>query len=149
MRPGLAAGRRRASLLAASPTPLRRRVAVPVAVAAAVAGATWLVLVTGSALRVDGVPVLGLTVQALALSALGLAVAAVLRTWRGHSEPGVLAAPVVVALVLAALPLPPRWSLLVPVPDAPGWDASVLRWTALLVVAVVVLLAATRDPAAR
>ena len=131
--------------VAASPTPLSARTAgallVVVLPAALVwaAACTWVVSRPGAA-----VPVGGLTLEAVALGAASTAAALSLCRWRDVTDPGVLTAPVVVALGLV-LPRLPRWAALA-VPAGPGWGAAHLRWLAVLAVSVVVAYVALSDP---
>ena len=138
-----------ATVLAASPTSLRRRTAVAVALCAAPVAATWAAVVGVAVWRADGSAVPGLAVEALALGLIGLATAAGLRAWRGHVEPGVLAAPVVLGTLVAVAVLPRSLDMLHPSPDWPGWDGAVERWAVVAAVMAAVVVRATRDPAAR
>jgi hypothetical protein len=137
------------TLLASSPTSLRRRAARTLGLCGAVVAATWAVLVLGAVALADGSAVPGLTVELAALSALAVAVAGGLRVWRGLAEPGALAAPVVLAVLVAAAALPPQLDMLHPSPDWPGWDGAVARWAVLAAVMTAGVVRTTRDPAAR
>ncbi len=136
-------------VLAASPTPLRRRVGMRLLPAGAAAAAVWCALLLLAQAAGGEPPVGALTLEVLALTALGVAVALGLQTWRGSHSPGILAGPAVAGAVLAAYALPAKWALLAPGPDLPGWHAAHQRWAALLVVALLGGALATRDRAAR
>lgn len=138
-----------AVVLAASPTSLRRRLLVALGLCAALVAAVWGVLVVEAAVLADASAVPGLTVELVALSAIGAATAAGLRTWRGHVEPGVLAAPAVLGTLIAVAVLPASLDMLHPSPDWPGWDGAVVRWAVVAAVMALVVVRATRDPAER
>jgi hypothetical protein len=61
---------------------------------------------------------------------------------------GVMAAPALLTLATAAFLLPARLTLYAP-PDSAEWDSAHQRWTALLGLALVAFLVASRDPAHR
>jgi hypothetical protein len=92
---------------------------------------------------------LRLSPTVLALTALGVALAAALRRG-GHAQPGDLAGAVVVAVMLflaAANPL--RWWLpILPLGELPHAGRSQLFWTAVAVTAAVATVVSVRDPAA-
>jgi hypothetical protein len=92
---------------------------------------------------------LRLTPTVLALTALGVALAAALRRG-GHVQPGDLAGAVVVAVMLflaAANPL--RWWLpILPLGELPHAGRSQLFWTAVAAIAAVATVVSVRDPAA-
>lgn len=136
-------------VLAASPTPLRRRVLARVGLAGAVAAGTWCALLLLTAAVGGDLPAAALTLEAAALMSFAAAAALWLQTWRGIAEPGLLVAPAVAGAVLAAHLLPARWALLAPAPGAPGWAAAHQRWAAVLGLAVLLAAAGTRDRAAR
>lgn len=136
-------------VLAASPTPLRRRVLARVALASAVAGGIWCGLLLLSGAWGGHVPAAALSLEAAALTSLAVAAALALQSWHGIPEPGLLTAPVVAGAVLATNLLPARWALLAPAPGTPAWTAAHQRWAVLLGLAVVVAAAGTRDRAAR
>lgn len=90
---------------------------------------------------------LRLTPTVLALTALGVALAAALRRG-GHAQPGDLAGAVVVAVMLflvAANPL--RWWLpILPLGELPHAGRSQLLWTAVALAAAVATVVSVRDP---
>jgi hypothetical protein len=131
--------------VAASPTPLWSRTAAALLAVVLPASLVWAAACTWALRRAEGaVPVGGLTLEAAALCAASTAVALALCRWRDVSEPGVLTAPVVVALGLG-LPRLPRWAAL-SVPPGPAWGDAHLRWSAVLVAAVGVAALALADP---
>ena len=89
---------------------------------------------------------LALSLEAAAITAAVLAVAATLARWPGLPDPGVVAGPVLAAFAFGVPGLPHRVALtLLP---GPGWEAAHLRWAGLLLVALAGLGVAVRDPAA-
>jgi hypothetical protein len=113
----------------------------------AVAVPLWLLALAVVALRGADVPVRMLTLQALALGALGIAVAAALRRWRRMAEPGLVAGPVLVAFLVVAHQLPRSLTLMPSQPWDPSWRAAQLRWATVLIAALAVLLIGLSDPA--
>jgi hypothetical protein len=90
---------------------------------------------------------LGVAVEAAAVLGVGLiAAATALRYW-GVDEPGVVAGPVTLAFVGMLVSLPKPWPLIVD--RGPDWQLAHLRWAAVLLVTVVFLVGASRDPASR
>lgn len=87
----------------------------------------------------------GLTVELAAVLAVGWAVAAWGRR-RGVDQPGVITTPVLLALLFLAASISQTPML---VGMGPQWTAAHVRWSIVLATAACVLVAATRDPAAR
>jgi hypothetical protein len=87
------------------------------------------------------------TLEAAALGAVALAVAATRLRGRRDSG-GIVASPVLLVLVMAASLLPERMALFIP-PDDRQWAAAHDRWAVLLAVAVAVAVWATREPVRR
>ena len=136
-----------AELLDATPTTLSRRVARRLAALSFAVVPLWLLALGFVALRGADVPVAMLTLQLTALVALGLALPAALRRWRRIAEPGVLAGPALLGLLLAADVLPRSLQLTPQQTWGPPWEVAHLRWTALLVLGASTLLVALSDPA--
>jgi hypothetical protein len=136
-----------AALLDAAPTALRRRLAVRLAVCGAVAAPVWAGALAVVGARGTAVPVRGLTLELLALVALGLAVPAALRRWWRVAEPALVAGPVLLGTVLAAAQLPRDVRLLVSTPLDPAWTAAHVRWSVLLLAGLALLAVAVTDPA--
>lgn len=136
-------------VLAASPTPLRRRVGLRILLAGAVAAAVWCALLLLARAAGGEPPAAALSLEALTLTVVGLAVGLGAQTWRGVDCPGILAAPAVAGAVLATFALPEKWALLTPGPGLPGWQEAHERWAAVLAVAAITAVLATRDRAAR
>jgi hypothetical protein len=136
-----------AGLLGAAPRSLPWRGAVRVALAAAAVALPW----CGALLWVRperyGVPPAGLTLECAALTAFGLAVAAGVGRWSDTGDPGLAAGPALFGGALVASALPPSLSLYTLPGD--GWNAAHQRWFGLLVLCLVVLGVALRDPAGR
>ncbi len=140
------------SMLGASPTTLARRRMLRIALALPLACAVW----AGSlwyATSLESAPFgpdarQGLSVQFAAMLAVTLgASAAALRLARGERG-GWTAVFVLFGLLAAAFYAPQRWALLVGTDD-PGWAGAQQRWLVLLALGVLMLAAASRDPAAR
>ncbi|SRR6266516_979800 len=130
--------------LASSPAalPLRRGLRVLLVLAAlapAWTGMLWLAAhASNPPLRL---PALALTVELAALVTVALAVAAI----RG----GAAAGPAILAILMGMALSGRRVTMLVFDPEDPQWTPAHRRWSLLLVLAVVVLVQASRDPAHR
>jgi hypothetical protein len=134
--------------LAAVPTPLRWRVAVRLLCVGVPAALVWLIAVVTAEWQVDGtVAQWALTLEALTLAAVALALAGGLARWRGSADPGTVVAPTMLGLGLLVPQLPGRFAL--SVGPGPDWAAAHIRWSVLLGVAWFVLALSLRDPAAR
>ncbi len=96
--------------------------------------------------RAAYVPVLAVGLEAAGLCAVGLAIAAGLRAWRGLLMPSHVA--VVGALVAAVVSdaLPRGWQLNQEQIWGPPWEAAHIRWAAVLLAGVAVLALAMREP---
>jgi fluoroquinolone transport system permease protein len=131
--------------VAPAPFPLLGRRALRVLLALAALGACWVLLLA----RTPGpLPVPGVTLEAAALVAVALAAAGVAARVVADRLGGLVAGPVVLGFTLAAIRLPRRlW--LYPAPGDPGWTAAHGRWTAVLAIAMLVLLLASLDPGRR
>lgn len=133
--------------LAAVPTPLWWRATVQLIGVAIPAVVAWGAALLWVGWRADGsMPEASLSLEAVALAWLVLAVAGGLARWRDVSEPGVVTAPAMLGVGLMLPQLPANVALTVP--EGTGWDAAHIRWSALLVCAVAVLALSLRDPAA-
>ena len=133
-------------VLAAAPYSRAARVGARLAVALGIGVPLWALAGVLAHLREPSLPVLALAVEALALSAVGIAVAIGLRCWRDLHRPSQLAAIVLLA-TYAALGAAPRWyALEVAQTWGPPWVAAHLRWSALAVLGGAVVVAALRDP---
>jgi hypothetical protein len=133
--------------LAASPTSLAWRRGHRLLVLAVLGGVPWALAVGAVAWRGGEPPVAGLTLELAAMLALAVAASSLIARRACAPEPGVLAVPVIVGLVLASARLPERWALFVP--PGPSWGPAHLRWSVLLLAAVLAVLACTRDLASR
>jgi hypothetical protein len=91
---------------------------------------------------------LGLGVEALALCALGVAVAAGLRAWRDQHAPSHVALVTVVALAFLSGALPRWYALQQEQTWGPPWEAAQIRWLAVLFVGIGLVTLALRDPLA-
>jgi hypothetical protein len=134
--------------LAAVPTPLWWRVTVRLLCVGLPATMVWWAVIVVAERHVDGtVAQWALTLEALTLAAVVLALAGGLARWRGLTDPGTVAAPTMLGLGLLVSQLPDRFAL--SMGPGPGWAQAHQRWSVLLGVAVVVLALSLRDPAAR
>jgi hypothetical protein len=106
----------------------------------------WLLTLAVVELRGQS-PMLLPTLQAVALAALAIAVSAGLRRWRRMPEPALLVGPLLLGFLLAAQQLPRSLALMPSQPWGPPWEVVHLRWTAVLLAALSVLLMALSDPA--
>jgi fluoroquinolone transport system permease protein len=129
------------------PAPAWWRAAGQVSVALVPAVAAWVAALGWVSTRTGQLPVLGLSLEAVALAAAGLGLAAALVRWRDLADPGAVAGPVLLVSGLMIEQLPEPIALMVG--PGPGWTAAHLRWSALLAAGVAVVLLAVRDPAAR
>jgi hypothetical protein len=91
-------------------------------------------------------PVAALTLEAGALLAVTVALAAAGARLAPERRGGVVAAPALLAVTGAAILLPARVGLYAP-PGNPGWDGAHQRWAMLLGLALAAFAAASRDPA--
>jgi hypothetical protein len=93
-------------------------------------------------------PVAALTLEAAALLAVTLALAAAGSHLAPERRGGVVAAPALLTLATAAFLLPARLALYAP-PGGATWDGAHRRWAALLGLALAGFTLASRDPAHR
>jgi hypothetical protein len=93
-------------------------------------------------------PVAALTLEAAALLAVTVALAAAGSRLAPERRGGVVAAPALLALTSAAFLLPARVALYAQ-PGSAAWDGAHQRWTLLLGLALAAFAAASRDPAHR
>jgi hypothetical protein len=133
-------------VLAAAPYPRVVRWGARMLVAMAVVVPTW----AGAALvveqRASFVPVLAVGLEGVGLCAVGLAVGAGLRAWRGHLMPSYLAVVGVVVAAFVSDALPRAWRLNQDQFWGPPWEAAHIRWAAVLLLGVAILALAMRDP---
>jgi fluoroquinolone transport system permease protein len=136
------------STLAAVPTPLSWRATVRLVCVAGPAALVWCAALASVGQRVDGsIPVAAMTLEAVTLAAVVLALSGGLVRWRDVSDPGIVVAPAILGLGLL-LPQLPR-SIALAVAPGPAWSSAHVRWSVLLVVALAILALSLRDPAAR
>ena len=88
------------------------------------------------------------TLEAAALLAVTLALAATGSRLAPERRGGVVAAPALLTLATAAFLLPARVALYAP-PGSAAWDGAHRRWAVLLGLALAAFAAASRDPAHR
>ncbi len=133
--------------VASAPTPLWWRRLLRYGVAAVFVLPVWIAVAAYTRAQQPELPWLRHSLELAALVAVGLAVASAVDRWSGATEPGMAAALSVLGCTLVAAYLPPRVALFVQ-PESAHWQASTLRWVALLIMGLAVLVATTRDPAA-
>jgi hypothetical protein len=141
-----------AESLAASPSTLRFRLALRVAVTMPVLVGAWTVLVWMGRSRSsspEGSAALGgLGLEFWAMVAVALAGTALAQRFSPGPD-GVTGACALLVLVAAAQALPPDWTLFVPAAQDPAWGPSHRRWSLILGTALAGLVVATRDPGSR
>jgi len=103
----------------------------------------WLAVVGPGMLPADVLA--ALAVELLALLCIGLLGSAAAMSWFGYCEPGFAVSSGVAIVAVALLTLPSRFEFYAPL--GAQWDAAHDRWLVVLVLAVVALLCAGRDPA--
>lgn len=121
------------------------RLGLGFALAAPVALVTW--LLTDQADTAATTP--ALAVQTLALLAIGPAVGFSVWAWSDAARPTYAAMVGVLCLSLALWLLPATWSVTLVQPWGPPWEAAVIRWSALILLAGAVVATAWRDPLRR
>jgi hypothetical protein len=130
-----------AATLAASPTTLWRRRRLRLTLALGLVGVAWVAVG-----RVAGHPDVGLAppgpASLVLVTFVGVVLASAALAGGDHQLGGVAAGPVLLGFMVVANLLPDRWSLL----PAAGHER---RWALVLAATLVVLLVASRDPAAR
>jgi hypothetical protein len=134
--------------VASSPTPLWWRRALRYVTAVAVVLPAWAGVLAYAGARRPELPVARLTLELAALVILGFAFAAATIRWWGVPDPGLGAALAIGGVTLAAA-LAPASLQVFTTPGSASWQPSTIRWAVLLLVAITVLVAATRDPAVR
>jgi hypothetical protein len=132
-------------VLAASPWTPRARVLARTTVGLVLTVPVWVTAVLLARWRFEHTPVAGLSLQAAALAALGLAIAAVVRR-RGSTSPSWLAMVGLLGVLFLLYSLGSRYAVFGGQHWGPPWEASLLRWGSLLVLALAVLALAVRDP---
>jgi hypothetical protein len=133
-------------VLAASPYPRAVRSAARFVAGLVVLLPLWLAAVFVGNLRDDRLPLTGLSLEALGLTLLGVALGAVMRARRDLHQPSAYAVPTLLALSLGLHQLPAGWGMLILQTWGPPWEAAQIRWAALLLGCVAVVGTAWRDP---
>jgi hypothetical protein len=134
---------------AGSAYPRSVRSAARAAVALAVLGPLWVGTALVGAWRTEELPLLPLALEAAVLGLAGIAGAAGLRAWGDRHQPSYLVVPALVALAVGINSLPRAWAMVPFQTWGPPWEAAQVRWTALALLCVGVLVAALRDPMVR
>lgn len=91
----------------------------------------------------------GGTLQMLAILLGGPAIGFALWAWADLAQPAYAAMAGALCWSLAIWALPAAWSIVGIQPWGPPWDAVLVRWTALILLGVAIMLTTWRDPALR
>lgn len=131
-----------------SPTPLWLTRVVRVVIALPVATAAWMIclMIASTASFVPPqFPRYALTLEAISLAAVGLAVSAAAsnQVRRGHSS--LVAGPMLIGLAMAGFALPGRAALFVPAPTDQHWLTSHWLWGIILCGTVIVIARFSND----
>jgi hypothetical protein len=134
---------------AATPYPRAFRTLARIAVAGGPLLVAWLAAVAVVEWRAPEVPTGAVGVEALALGVAGLALGAGLRAWRDLHQPAHLAAVGLVAITFLSAAAPRWYALQQSQTWGPPWEATRIRWAAVLLVGAGMVTLALRDPLAR
>ena len=110
-----------------------------------VAVPTFLVAALVADARLEGTPLPALTVEAMVLVLVAAAAGAALRA-AGVGKPAYPAVLVLLLLTFTVGRLPAEYLMIDPQPWGPPFEAALIRWASLAVLAGCVLVAALRDP---
>jgi hypothetical protein len=133
-------------VLAASPYPVGVRVGTRVLTGLPWVVAVWAAAITLVAVRSEGTPLWGASLEAASLILIGLALAAGLQAWGGLFTPSHAACVALVGLVVLGSFLP-RWYVIYQTQVwGPPWEAAHIRWAAIALAAGALLHLALRDP---
>jgi hypothetical protein len=133
-------------VLAAAPYSRAVRWGARMLAAMAVVVPTWTAAALVVEQRASYVPVLAVGLEGVGLCAVGLAVGAGLRAWRGHLMPSYLAVVGVIVAAFVSDALPRAWRLNQDQFWGPPWEAAHIRWAAVLLFGVAIMALALRDP---
>lgn len=136
-----------AELVAATPRTLSTRTLARIAVGLAVAVPTYLAAALVAEARFEPSPSTALGVEVAAYLLVAAALGTTLRA-RGVHAPAYPAALVLLVLTFALGRLPGEYLMVDPQPWGAPWEAALLRWGAVAVLAATVLAVSLRDPAA-
>jgi hypothetical protein len=134
---------------AATPYPRAVRTLARVAVASGPLLVAWLAAVSVLGWRAPEVPAGAVSVETFALGVVGLALGAGLRAWRDVHHPAHLAVVGLVAVTFLSAAAPRWYALQQSQTWGPPWEATRIRWAAVLLVGTGVVLLALRDPLVR
>lgn len=133
---------------AGSAYPRSLRSATRSAVGLAVLVPLWVGTALVGEWRTEELSLLPLALEAAGLGLAGIAGAAGLRVWGDRHQPSYLVVPALVALAVGINSLPRGWAMVPFQTWGPPWEAAQLRWAALALLCVGLLVAAVRDPLA-
>jgi hypothetical protein len=134
---------------AGSAYPRSVRSAARAAVGLAVVAPLWVGTALVGEWRTEELSLLPLALEAAGLGLAGVAGAAGLRAWGDRHQPSYLVVPGVVALAVGINSLPRGWAMVPFQTWGPPWEAAQVRWAALALLCVGLLVAAVRDPMSR
>ena len=134
-----------ADVAAASPYPRSVRTVARLAVAAALTVPVVLAAVLVADHRDPWIPLSLLGMELVAFALLGATLGAALRAF-GVAMPAYPAVVGVVLLAVLVRQLPRTWVLVDAQPWGPPWEATMLRWAAVTLLALAVLALVLRDP---
>jgi hypothetical protein len=132
-------------VLDATPYSPTRRSLFRVGAAGAVVVPVWLLAAAAVAWRTDKVSIPVLSLQTAALWAVGVAVAVGVRRASASVSPSYVATPLLLSVTLALDALPRGWQMFDAQPWGPPWIATQLRWLAVLIIAVPLVIFLLRD----
>lgn len=135
-----------AEVVAATPRSRSARTLTRIAVGLAVAVPTYLAAAVVAEARFEPSPLIALGVEAATYLLVAAALGAALRA-RGIHAPAYPAALVLLVLTFALGRLPGAYLMVDPQTWGAPWEAALLRWAAVALLAVAVLALALRDPA--
>lgn len=139
-----------AATLASSPTPLRCRRSLRLALALGASFTTWTAMlwIAGSTAHPAAG---GLTVEAAGMLAVALAASSLAAPWMANGLGGLAGGPTLVSFLLAAVVVQQRWPhwTLLAFPGTPAWEAAQIRWLVLAGVGSTLVALAALDPARR
>jgi hypothetical protein len=132
---------------ASSPYPVRVRTGARILAGLCVVLPVFVVAAAVARLRFTPTPLTLLTTEALAYVLTGLALGAGLRRWTDRHAPAYPAAVGLLGLALLTGMLPRGWRMVDAQPWGPPFEAALIRWGALILMGVGVLMLALRDRA--
>jgi hypothetical protein len=134
---------------AAAPYPLGVRATARLVVGLAVVVPIYVVGAVVAQARFAPTPLTAQLAEAVGYGVAAVAIGSALRAWRDQHAPSYAASVALLGVALATFMLPRGWDMVGPQTWGPPWTAALLRWTALVLLGIGIIIAALRDPAAR